>query len=87
MRTHRHSAAAASSEERGSPTAQATHEELLRPFLHDLNNLLGIVLGNAELMLDPRTTDERRVKRAESIYHAAIKVRDLVVKLQARLPE
>ena len=68
------------------PSPEAIQSQLLVPFLHDLNNLLGIMLGNAELMMDSRTTDERRVKRAESIHTAAIKVRDLVAKLQAQLP-
>ena len=68
------------------PTAGSGANELLPPFLHDLNNLLGIVLGNAELLMDPTCVGPKREKRAESIYRAALNLKELVVGLQNKLP-
>lgn len=67
-------------------TVAPTQQELLPSFLHDLNNLLGIVLGNAELLLDPAVGEEKRDKRTQAIYTAAAKARDLVANLQRRMP-
>ena len=67
-----------------SPTLAET-QELLPSFLHDLNNLLGIVLGNAELLLDPGDHADKRARRTQSIYNAALKAKDLVADLHARI--
>ena len=68
-----------------APPQQPPHE-LLPTFLHDLNNLLGIVMGNAELLLDRGDLDAKCAKRLESIHNASMKARDLTAGLQNKLP-
>lgn len=60
-------------------------EDRLPSFLHDLNNLLGIVLGNAELLQDGRDSEEKRRRRLGAIHAAAAKARDLAAALQVEL--
>ncbi len=67
------------------PVPIATGESELIVFLHDLNNLLGIVMGNAELLLDVGTNDDKRIKRTQAIHTAATKAAELVVGLQGRI--
>jgi len=63
----------------------ASPEDRLPSFLHDLNNLLGIVLGNAELLQDGRDSEEKSRKRLTAIHTAAAKARDLAAALQGQL--
>lgn len=62
-------------------------EDRLPAFLHDLNNLLGIVLGNAELLQDGRDSEEKSRKRLHAIQNAAAKARDLAAALQGHLDD
>jgi hypothetical protein len=45
---------------------------------HDLNNVLGIVLGNAELLIDSGKLDAKCLHRVEQIFNAAGKARDMI---------
>jgi hypothetical protein len=51
---------------------------------HDLNNALGIILGNAELLMDTGSLDAKSLRRAEAILRAAGTARDLVGAAQER---
>jgi signal transduction histidine kinase len=53
---------------------------------HDLNNLLGIIIGNAELMLDQPSLDPKARRRVGSIYEAGIGARDAIAEAHALLP-
>lgn len=65
----------------------ASSEDRLPLFLHDLNNLLGIVLGNAELLQEGRDSEEKSGRRIIAIHTAAAKARDLAAALQCQLNE
>ena len=64
-------------------TGTEEHILLLR-FFHDLNNHLGVVMGNAELLLDG-TEEEKRGKRTRAIHTAASKAAALVLEMQIKL--
>ena len=53
-------------------------EDSFHRLAHDLNNLLGIVLGNAELMIDSGKLDPKGLHRAQQIFDAAAKARDAI---------
>lgn len=62
-----------------SPTSKVfAAEESFHRLAHDLNNLLGIVLGNAELLIDSGQLDPKGLHRAQRIFDAAGKARDAI---------
>lgn len=61
-------------------------DDSLRKLAHDLNNFLGIIIGNAELLMDQAALDARSARRAHSIYQAAIGARDAIASRQERQP-
>ncbi len=56
----------------------------LAAFAHDLNNLLGIVIGNAELLLDEEEHVPKRRRRTKAIHTAATQAAELVRRIQDR---
>lgn len=53
--------------------------------MHDLNNCLGIVMGNAELLLSATGNEEKRVKRTHAVHTAASQAAQLVLAMQRRV--
>lgn len=51
-------------------------EDSFHRLAHDLNNHLGVVLGNAELLIDAGTLDAKALHRVQQIFGAAAKARD-----------
>lgn len=58
----------------------------LRQLTHDLNNFLGIILGNSELLRD-HELDAKTSRRVEAIHQAAERARDLVAEAQQSISE
>ena len=48
---------------------------------HDFNNMLGVIMGNADLMLHTMSEDDQGYKRARDIMQAALRSRNLTMKL------
>ena len=66
-----------------APAQAATRQSsLLGHLIHDLNNLLGIIMGNSELLMEQTALDEKSARRAQHIYQAAIQARDTIVTAQ-----
>lgn len=68
-----------------SPETTTDEHALLHRFFHDLNNHLGVVMGNADLLLDVDTLEEKRAKRTRAIHTAASKAAALVLEMQIKL--
>jgi hypothetical protein len=64
-----------------SGNGASTQEFSLSRLVHDLNNHLGVVMGNAELLLD-QTLDACSVKRIEAMRTAAAKACQLLGEVQ-----
>ena len=59
-------------------------EDSFQRLAHDLNNWLGVVLGNAELLIDAGTLDAKSLHRVQQIFGAAAKARDAIGTAQMR---
>jgi two-component sensor histidine kinase len=65
-------------------TRHATAEDSLRSLFHRLNNQLGIVLANAEL-LESRVQDEATKARAAQVVDSALQAMATVREIRTRL--
>jgi len=65
-------------------TRPATAEDSLRSLFHRLNNQLGIVLANAEL-LESRVQDEATKARAAQVVDSALQAMATVREIRTRL--